>query len=616
VPFAVSSALAADTPDPASVTIAGSLQDELGCPGDWKPDCAATSLGFDAEDDVWQGVFDVPAGVWEYKAALNGTWDENYGLDAMRDGANIPLDLAAETPVKFYYSHQTHWVTDDQGEVIAVAPGSFQSELGCAGDWDPGCLRSWLQDPDGDGVFSFRTRALPAGAYEAKVAIDESWAENYGAGGVQNGPNIPFNVPADCTEMLFAFDYATKVLTVEPAPAAEEPFAVNIPGSFQSELGCPGDWQPDCLATELGFDAEDGAWQGSFNVPAGNWEYKGALNQTWDENYGLNATPNGPDIPLSLADPMDVKFYYSHRTHWITDNQGAVIATAPGNFQSELGCAGDWDPSCLQSWLQDPDGDGVFGFSAWLPEGSYEVKVAHDESWDENYGEGGVQNGPNIPFSVPQSCTEVFFSYDLASHVLTVGSGGEAPENHPPVAQCADQSVDADGQSCTAEADVDAGSYDPDGDAITLIQDPPGPYAPGVHSVTLTVEDEYGETDVCSAQVTVVDASAPTVECNAPESVSPRDAPLAVTASGLDACGVAVISVGGLDCYAVNPRGKRIDRNGSCELVADGATLRILHTSGVGTHLAWQVTATDADGNSVTADCDLEVVRAQGRPDK
>ena len=50
------------TPDPGSVTIVGSLQDELGCTGDWQPDCAITHLGFDAEDDVWQGTFNVPTG--------------------------------------------------------------------------------------------------------------------------------------------------------------------------------------------------------------------------------------------------------------------------------------------------------------------------------------------------------------------------------------------------------------------------------------------------------------------------------------------------------------------------------------------------------------------------
>ncbi len=82
--------------------------------------------------------------------------------------------------------------------MIATVPGSFQSELGCPGDWDPGCLRSWLQDPDGDGIYTFTTRALPPASYEAKVAINESWDENYGAGGVPSGANIAFTVPAAC----------------------------------------------------------------------------------------------------------------------------------------------------------------------------------------------------------------------------------------------------------------------------------------------------------------------------------------------------------------------------------------------------------------------------------
>ena len=69
------------------------------------------------------------------------------------------LNLGAGTSVKFYYDHKSHWVTDNQTSVIAVAPGSFQSELGCPGDWQPDCLRSWLQDPDGDGIYTFETTA-------------------------------------------------------------------------------------------------------------------------------------------------------------------------------------------------------------------------------------------------------------------------------------------------------------------------------------------------------------------------------------------------------------------------------------------------------------------------
>ena len=197
----------------SSVTVAGSLQSELGCPGDWDPACAITHLTYDASDDVWQGSFAVPAGSYEYKAALNDAWDENYGAHAAPGGANIPLTLASATTVKFYFDDKSNWVTDNVNSLIAVVPGSFQSELGCPGDWDPACLRSWLQDIDGNGIYTF-SALLPVGAYEAKVAIGESWDLNYGAGGVQNGPNIAFASDGSaCT--LFSFSSVTKVLGID-----------------------------------------------------------------------------------------------------------------------------------------------------------------------------------------------------------------------------------------------------------------------------------------------------------------------------------------------------------------------------------------------------------------
>ena len=213
----IPSASASATPNPTSVTIAGSLQSEAGCPGDWDPACATTHLAYDAGDDVWQGTFALPAGSYEYKAAINDAWDENYGLHAALNGANIPLTLGSRANVKFFYDHKTHWATDNHSSVIAVAPGSFQSELGCPGDWDPGCLRSWLQDPDGDGIYTFETTAIPHGSYESKVAINEGWDENYGAGGVPNGSNIVFTVPSDNAKVTFRYDSVSHVLTVTVA---------------------------------------------------------------------------------------------------------------------------------------------------------------------------------------------------------------------------------------------------------------------------------------------------------------------------------------------------------------------------------------------------------------
>ncbi len=204
--------------EPASVTIAGSLQDELGCPGEWQPACATTHLAYDANDAVWQASFALPAGSFEYKAALDDDWAENYGLGAVRDGPNIPLVTAAEGPVKFFYDHRTHWVTDNQNSVIATAPGSFQSELGCADDWDPGCLRSWLQDADGDGIGRFSTSVLPPGDYAFKVAIDESWDENYGAGGVPGGPDITFTVANPGDAVTIGYNQLTHIIDVSVVP--------------------------------------------------------------------------------------------------------------------------------------------------------------------------------------------------------------------------------------------------------------------------------------------------------------------------------------------------------------------------------------------------------------
>ena len=264
-------------PAPSSVAVAGSLQSELGCAGDWDPACPDTELS-NLIGDVWKSTFSVPAGDWEYKVALNDTWDVSY------PSGNIALSVGAVTDVSIYYSHVTHWVADSTNDRIVTAPGSFQSELGCAGDWDPGCLASWLQDPDGDDVYSFTTDAIPAGSYEGKAAISESWDENYGEGGVANGANIAFTV-ADGDTVTFSFDSPTNTLTIDSSPAGPPTGpTVALVGSLQDELGCPGDWQPECVATELTNVIGD-VYRATFTIPAGDWEYKVALNDTWDVSH-------------------------------------------------------------------------------------------------------------------------------------------------------------------------------------------------------------------------------------------------------------------------------------------------------------------------------------------
>jgi len=209
------------------------------------------------------------------------------------------------------------------------------------------------------------------------------------------------------------------------------PTSVTVISDFQNELGCPGDFQADCVNTHLSYDQYSSVWKGAFYLPAGDWEYKLAINDSLDENYGANALLNGPNIPLSLETATSVKFYYDNNTHWITDNVNSVIATLVGNFQSEIGCAGDFDPTCLRGWLQDIDGNGIYQFiTTDIPMGSYDVLVVHNESFDEYYGQGGAYKGGQISFYVPDSATTCF-SYNSLTHILDISIGSCAIHTIP-----------------------------------------------------------------------------------------------------------------------------------------------------------------------------------------
>ena len=74
--------------------------------------------------------------------------------------------------------------------------------------------------------------------------------------------------------ILFASFSSLSALHAEAQGSTPE--IVNIPGTHQDELGCPGEWQPDCENTLLVYDAEDDVWQGTFEIqPTNDADKKG-----------------------------------------------------------------------------------------------------------------------------------------------------------------------------------------------------------------------------------------------------------------------------------------------------------------------------------------------------
>jgi pullulanase-type alpha-1,6-glucosidase len=200
------------------VTIAGTLQSELGCPGDWMPDCNKTNLTLDPNDGIWKGIFDVTPNNDQdqkgprYKVALDGSWSVNYGKNAVSSGADIPLVVDKATKVKFYFDPISHWVTDNFNTPIVVATGDFQKQLGCSSDNDLTCMRAWLEDPSGSGTYSFTTHSLKAGIYTLALAINDELSK-------PSESAQPFTVANDGDEIYFGYDAVKKALTISTTGA-------------------------------------------------------------------------------------------------------------------------------------------------------------------------------------------------------------------------------------------------------------------------------------------------------------------------------------------------------------------------------------------------------------
>lgn len=402
---------------PTSVTLTGSFQSELGCTIDNDPVCTNTDLAYSAANDKWTGSFSIPAGTFSYQATLNHTTPSYPGT-----AINITGTGAA---VKFYYDDATHWVGDSKGSVIATAAGDFQSELGCGGDWDPACLRSMLTDADGDGVYTFSTTNIPAGSWNFKVAYNEKWDESYGAGGGSN--NISFKKVAGAAPVVLAYVPGSHQTFISgPVTPGNAPARVTVPGSLDSEIGCSGDWDPGCAQADLTYSPADDLWTKSVaSLPVGSYEYKVALNGTWDVNYGRFGVSNGGNIPLVTTAIRSVKWYYDDKTHVIADNVNSVIYTAVGNFQKLIGCASNNDATCLRGWMPDPDEDGTYDMvTPPLPPGTYSAQAATAEGAGATYGDC-ANGGAAVSFTVPQGPPQpVYLGIVNSTHCLTPVVGG------------------------------------------------------------------------------------------------------------------------------------------------------------------------------------------------
>ncbi|HET7637191.1 MAG TPA: hypothetical protein VFK47_00480, partial [Ktedonobacteraceae bacterium] len=278
-----------------------------------------------------------------------------------------------------------------------VPAGSFQHEFGC-GDWDANCLNTALTYSFATGKFE-KDFIMQPGYYEYRIVQNGDWAGNsFGSDGTAYGANFTITVNSPCVAKVhLSYDPITH-LVAKTQNVIPDPNTVVVAGSFQSEVGCSADWQPDCNITRMHYDSPSGQWlSDTLQIPAGDWQYKFAFNNSWDENYGGDSS-----LLFHLCGPSKVIFYFYHNGCYnINYGYPQVIPLQPntvviaGSFQSELGCTGDWQPDCNSTRMTYDPVSGRWVDTLTIPAGHWEYKWTIDNSWDENYGLNGERNGPN-----------------------------------------------------------------------------------------------------------------------------------------------------------------------------------------------------------------------------
>ncbi|MBP8107573.1 MAG: alpha amylase N-terminal ig-like domain-containing protein [Caldilineaceae bacterium] len=105
---------------PTSVSFPGNYVPLIGG-AEWAPDDAAIQAADEDGDGIWTLTVELPGGEYEFKAALNGSWDENYGADGELGGANLSLTVPGEgASVTFSYDQATNLVSAEVAEPVVI----------------------------------------------------------------------------------------------------------------------------------------------------------------------------------------------------------------------------------------------------------------------------------------------------------------------------------------------------------------------------------------------------------------------------------------------------------------------------------------------------------------
>ena len=183
-----------------TVTLPGTFQMSLGCSENWQAQCLAPLLEPVGDGTYTYSTTALPEGDYEFKVAIGGSDNENYGQDGAVGGANYQFATKANKLVTFTYDSSTHKVAIASADAPVAGNGEQRAY--------------WVSA----NTLAWPTSLLPEGVTRAQV-LDGSAALSYelvtapeGGAGLSDGAVTG----ATTTALSVAGDLPAEVTTAHP----------------------------------------------------------------------------------------------------------------------------------------------------------------------------------------------------------------------------------------------------------------------------------------------------------------------------------------------------------------------------------------------------------------